>query len=224
MSAHLSLKRLQGMKRDTRAQQVTLSEVFPERVTDAAVIGFVRARLPKASAPILWVQDRLSCKEAGRPYLPGLGGQPPVIWVHVSRAADVLWAMEEGLRCSALSAVIGEVWGAPPALSFTATKRLALRAEAAHVACWLIRRAAEPGLSAARERWRVGALPSAAHPHDPQAPGAPRWQAELFKSRTRKPGSWVLTHDRASDRVHILAPVRDGALEKDDGARRQRAR
>ncbi|MGZ2257217.1 ImuA family protein [Roseobacter sp. A03A-229] len=211
------------MKHQARVQQVTLSEVFPQTVTDAGSIGFVLSRLPKTSAPVLWVQDRLSCKEAGRPYLPGLGAQPQVIWVNVSRPADVLWSMEEGLRCSALSAVIGEVWGDPPALDFTATKRLALRAEAAGVACWLIRRATAPGLSAARERWRVGSLPSAAHPDDVHAPGAPRWQAELFKSRTRKPGTWALTHDRASDRVDILAPVRDGAVAENNGARRKRA-
>ncbi|MCV3272827.1 ImuA family protein [Roseobacter sinensis] len=211
------------MKRQAEIQQVALSEVFSQTVTDAGAIGFVLSRLPKTSAPILWVQDRLSCKEAGQPYLPGLGVHPPVIWVNVGRPADVLWSMEEGLRCTALSAVIGEVWGAPPALDFTATKRLALRAEAAGVACWLIRRAAAPGLSAARERWRVASLPSAAHPHDPQAPGAPCWQAELFKSRSRKPGSWAVTHDRASDRIDILPPVRDGALAEGNGAHRQRA-
>ncbi|WP_300061590.1 hypothetical protein [uncultured Roseobacter sp.] len=222
MSAHLSIKRLKGQARP-RVQQVSLSEVFPQTVSDAGAIGFVLSRLPKTSAPVLWVQDHVSCKEAGRPYLPGIREQSQLIWVTVSRPADVLWAMEEGLRCHALSAVIGEVWGAPPAVSFTATKRLALRAEAAGVACWLIRRAAEPGLSAARERWRVGSLPSAAHAHDPQAPGAPRWQAELFKSRMRKPGTWALTHDRAADRVHILAPVRDGAVAESDGARRKRA-
>ena len=44
--------------------------------------------------------------------------------------ADALWAMEQALGCADLAAVVGEVWGDPAALDFTATKRLALRAEA----------------------------------------------------------------------------------------------
>jgi protein ImuA len=201
----------------------TLAEAFPANPTDAGALAFVLSRLPRTNAPILWVQDRLSRKEAGRPALAGIGTDRPVIMVDLSRAADVLWAMEDGLRCRALAAVIGEVWGDPPALDFTATKRLALRAEAADVSCWLIRRAASPDLSAARDRWRIVSLPSAPHPHDPQAPGAPRWSLDLFRSRRAKPGQWVATYDRAADRVHLAAPARDRAVDAGDGTAGQRA-
>ncbi|MDA0339329.1 MAG: hypothetical protein O2910_05755, partial [Proteobacteria bacterium] len=126
--------------------------------------------------------------------------------------ADVLWAMEEGLRCKALAAVIGEVWGDAAALDFTATKRLAMRAEAKGINAWLIRRAGTAKLSAARERWRVGALPSAAHLHDAKAPGQPRWQVELFRSRAGKPGTWVARYDRAAYRLDLSAPLRDAAV------------
>jgi protein ImuA len=146
-----------------------------------------------------------------------------VIMVDLSRAADVLWAMEDGLRCRALGAVIGEIWGDPSSLDFTATKRLAMRAEAADVPCWLIRRAASPDLSAARDRWRIGALPSAPHPHDLQSPGHARWSLDLFRSRRSKPGQWVATYDGAADRVHLVAASRDGALEPRDGTLRERA-
>ena len=201
----------------------TLSEIFPDPVTDAAAVGYVLARLPRSDGPVLWVQDRVSRRETGRPYLAGIGTQRPLITVTLSRPADVLWAMEDGLRCRALAAVIGEVWGAPAALSFTATKRLALRSEAADVACWLIRHAATPDLSAARDRWRIASRPSAPHPHDAQAPGKPRWSLDLFRSRRRKPGHWVVEYDRASDRLDRVAPVRDGALAEGDGASGQRA-
>ncbi|MBE0413134.1 hypothetical protein, partial [Yoonia sp.] len=154
----------------------TLSEAFSATATDAGIVGFVLSRAAQTDAPILWVQDRLSQRETGQPYLPGLR-RKSVIRVDVSRAADVLWAIEEGLRCKALSCVIAEIWGNPPALNFTATKRLAIRAEAGATPCWLIRRAAAPDLSAARDRWRIASLPSLPHPDDPQAPGAPRWQA-----------------------------------------------
>ncbi|SFS16273.1 ImuA family protein [Yoonia litorea] len=201
----------------------TLAEVFPAAPADASATAFMLSRLPKTNAPILWVQDRLSRKEAGYPSLAGIGLQHPIIMVDLSRASDVLWAMEDGLRCRALAAVVGEVWGDPPALDFTATKRLAMRAEAADVSCWLIRRAASPDLSAARDRWRIASLPSATHPHDAQAPGDPRWALDLFRSRRSKPGQWVATYERAADRLHLAAATGDRAVDKGDGAARQRA-
>ena len=216
-------KRLAGQVRQPDPLTHTLSEAFPETATDAAAVGFVLARLPRTDAPILWVQDRLSRKEAGRPCLAGIGTARPIIMVDLSRAADVLWAMEDGLRCRSLGAVIGEVWGDPPALDFTATKRLALRSEAADVPCWLIRRAASPDLSAARDRWRIASLPSAPHPHDGQAPGLPRWSLDLFRSRRSRPGQWVATYDRAADRLDLSAAIRDGTLAAGHGTTGQRA-
>ena len=216
-------KSLAGQGRATAPDAPTLAEVFSRTAPDAAATGFVLARLPRSDAPILWVQDRLSRQEAGRPSLAGIGTARPIIMVHLSRAADVLWALEDGLRCRALGAVIGEIWGDPPALDFTATKRLALRAEAGQVPCWLIRRAASPDLSAARDRWRIGSVPSAPHPYDAQAPGAPRWALDLFRSRRVKPGQWVAEHDRAADRLHLAAAFRDGTLDAGDGTARQRA-
>ncbi len=216
-------KRLAGQVRQPDPLTHTLSEAFPETATDAAAVGFVLARLPRTTAPILWVQDRLSRKEAGRPYLAGIGTDRPLIMVSLSRAADVLWAMEDGLRCKALGGVIGEVWGDPPVLDFTATKRLAMRSEAADVPCWLIRRAASPDLSAARDRWRIASLPSAPHPHDAQAPGLPRWSLDLFRSRRSKPGQWVATYDRAADRLDLSAAIRDGTLATGHGTAGQRA-
>ncbi len=216
-------QRLVGQANHPGPMVHTLSEAFPETATDAAAVGLVLARLPCTPAPILWVQDRLSRKEAGRPYLAGIGTDRPIIMVDLSRAVDVLWAMEDGLRCKALGGVIGEVWGDPAALDFTATKRLAMRSEAADVPCWLIRRAASPDLSAARERWRIASLPAAPHPHDAQAPGLPRWSLDLFRSRRRAPGQWVATYDRAADRLDLSAPIRDGAVATGDGAAGQRA-
>jgi protein ImuA len=196
----------------------TLSEVFCVTSTEASVSGFVMSAIPVTDAPMLWVQDHLSQMESGRPYLPGLGTKRQVLYLTLPRAADVLWAMEEGLRCTSLSVVIGEVWGTPPVLDFTATRRLATRSEASNLPCWLIRRGASPDLSAARNRWRVASLPSLPHPHDPQAPGSPRWQVELFRSRQAQPGTWVATYDRAADRVDFSAPSRDGTLADGDAA------
>ncbi|MEL6678713.1 MAG: hypothetical protein AAFQ51_08405 [Pseudomonadota bacterium] len=168
------------------------------------MVGFVLAMLGRGDKPLLWVQDRLSQREAGRPYLPGLAHAPPILRVDLSQPVDVLWAMEEGLRCGGLAGVVGEIWADPPALSFTATKRLALRAEAAGLPCWLLRRSAAPNLSAARNRWRVGALPSDPNPHDARAPGPPRWDVELFRSRHMRPGRWIASYDAGRDRLEMV--------------------
>lgn len=172
-------------------RQPTLAEIMADRAADGAATGFVLAQLKPDAGPVLWVQDRLSLREAGRPWPAGMGPGVDLLHLVAGRAADVLWAMEQGLDCRALSAVVGEIWGEAPAVDFTATKRLALRAEALGVACWLIRRGARPDLSAARERWRVGSVPSAPDPDDARAPGGAVWQADLFRARFRAPGSWI---------------------------------
>lgn len=192
----------------------TLAEVFAESALDGAPVGFVMAQLA-LTGPVLWVQDRLSRREAGKPCLAGLPEGLDPIYVTVSRPVDVLWALEQGLGAEGLAGAIGEIWGDPPQLDFTATKRLALRAEAQAVPCWLLRRAARPALSAARERWRIASLPSLPDPDDAFAPGQPLWRAELFRSRFRATGSWVARHEPGRGLVleHGIAAEGGAALE-----------
>ncbi len=184
---------------DAQAQPATLAEVFPDTSVDGAATGFalahIGAHIGATGKPLLWVQDRVSRREAGRPFLAGLPVPLNVIHVQAGNATDVLWTMEQGLGCPGLGGVIGEIWGDPARLDFTATKRLALRAEAHGVPAWLIRRAATASLSAARLRWRIASLPAAADPHDQRAPGQAMWRADLFRARWRQPGQWVAHHE-----------------------------
>ncbi len=196
--------------------QAVLKDALSARPFDAAVTAFVLACLPRSKAPVLWVQDRASRLENGRVYGPALKGVK-LLRVEVSHARDVLWAMEEGAACAGLAAVVGEVHGAPPVLDFTATKRLALRAETSGVPVWLIRSGTVEGLSAARERWRVGSLPSQLHPHNAAAPGAPLWEAELFRARGRAPGTWAVRHEPGENRLRFLSRSGDGPLAEDHG-------
>lgn len=177
-----------------------LRDVLQARPLDISASAFVLAQLNAAGAerPVLWVQDRLSGQENGSLYGAGLahhGLQAPLLHVAVNHPRDALWAMEEAAACGGLSAVVGELHGGPSVLDFTATKRLALRAEASGLPIWLIRAADPGGLSAARERWRVQAQPSHRNPQDPQAPGAARWDVELFRARGRAPGHWMAEYD-----------------------------
>jgi protein ImuA len=161
---------------------------------------------------LLWVQDRTALKLGGRPYRAGLpeAFRRRLIHVVCESCEDALFALEEGLRCRDLAAVIGEVAGNPKALDFTASRRLTLAAERHGVPLWLVRLNAAHDLSSARMRWDVRAAPSP-HPRwNRDAPGTPAWRAELFRARMHPPGTWTLRDDG-----HALVAARD---TRDDAA------
>lgn len=197
----LLMERAEAAGRKPQSDQPTLREIFSETVTDGAALGFMLAHLRTDKGPVMWVSDRLSRREAGVICLAGLPAGLDVLRVDVSKPVDVLWAMEQGLGCASLAAVVGEVWGDPPALDFTASKRLALRSEAHSVPAWLIRRAAHPNLSAARDRWRLSSLASLPNRNDMRAPGAALWQATRFRSRWEATGDWVARTEKG--RLHL---------------------
>ena len=187
--------------------QPTLSELFAASPRDCGWAGFLLPQVD-ASKPILWVQERMAILESGRIYPPGLGID--CIYVEARDARDALWAMEEGVRCSALSAVIGELYGDPAALDFTATRRLAVASERSGVAAFLIRLGGHANLSGARMRWRVASAPSLSNPLDPRAPGLPAWDADLFRARGAPPGQWSVAHEAGA--FHLVAGASDRAL------------
>ena len=80
------------------------------------------------------------------------------------------------------------LWGDPKALDFTATRRLAVAAERSGAPAGWCGWAARANLSGARMRWRIASAPSLANPLDPRAPGAPAWDAELFRARGHAAG------------------------------------
>jgi protein ImuA len=192
-----------------RSSQPTLSELFATHPRDGGAAGFLLAQLERGK-PLLWVQERMAILEAGRIYPPGLPFSD-IIHVEARDARAALWAMEEGLRCAALGAVIGELWGDPRALNFTATRRLAVAAEKSGVAAWLVRLGGSANLSGARMRWRVASVASLTNPLDPRAPGAAAWDAELFRARGLQPGRWAVAHDQG-DSFHLVAAPGDRAV------------
>jgi len=175
---------------------------------DGGWAGFLLAQLD-TSKPLLWVQERMAILESGRVHPPGLPTQN-IIHVEARDTRDALCAMEEGLRCAALSAVIGEIWGDPRALDFTATRRLAVASERAAVPCWLVRLGGSANLSGARMRWRIASAPSLRNDLDPKAPGAPAWDAELFRARGSPPGRWSIAYEAGA--FHLVAASGDRAM------------
>jgi protein ImuA len=199
----------------------TLSELFAAHPRDGGWAGFLLAQLA-TDKPLLWVQDRMAVLESGRVHPPGLRCSD-LIHVETRDARDALWTMEEGIRCPGLSAVIGEIWGDPRVLDFTATRRLAVASERSGVACWLVRLGGTANLSGARMRWRIASAPSLLNDLDPRASGAPVWDAELFRARGMPPGRWSIAHEKLdgtqAGAFHLAAEPGGRALGQDERLR-----
>lgn len=164
--------------------------------------------------PWLWVQDKSALRLSGRPYRPGLPEhlRHRLIHVAVDKAADALFALEEGVRCRDLAFVIGEIAGNPAALDFTASRRLSLAAQKHGVPLWLVRLAARHDLGSARMRWDVTPAPSPPPRWNAAAPGDPRWRADLFRAHVFQTGQWIFGHDGDQQRLTAFAPDHGGMV------------
>jgi protein ImuA len=160
----------------------------------AAFAASLIARLTRRTGGlVLW------CLQADDLYAPGLAasGLPPslLVVVRCRDDAEILWAMEEGLRSAVPVAVLGEIGTLAP----TAGRRLLLACEAGGVTAFVLRRWREGGLaarqraapSAAVTRWRVA--PAASRATDEPGVGTPRWRVELLRCRGGVPGAWLVT-------------------------------
>ena len=155
----------------------------------AATGGFIAgllASLMSNGGACLWIS---AARTLFPPALKAFGVEPDqVIFVDLQREKDILWAMEEALKCSGLVAVIAETRD----ISFTQSRRLQLAVEQSKVTGFIIR-ANGPKLSttACVARWQISPLPSAVADGLPGL-GFARWKVELLKVRNGNPGSWIL--------------------------------
>ncbi|OYZ99152.1 MAG: hypothetical protein B7X99_09170 [Rhizobiales bacterium 17-65-6] len=158
--------------------------------------------------PVLVVQQDLAGLEGGRLYGPGLAeaGLPEgaVILVQVRRAEEALLVMEEGLKCTGLSVVMGEIASRLPD-ALTATRRLSLAAQAGGGLGLLLRPKPDPAPCAAQTRWRVAPAPG--RPDAWGGLGQAGLAADLVRNRSGPPGRWQFV-------------LRDGCLAQETEADR----
>ena len=182
---------------------------------DEAATGFcavLLARAGRAPGPLMWLGrgDDL--------YLPGLvryGIEPGRLLVvsGLRRQADMLWAMEEALRCRALRGVVAEA----DSLDRTTSRRLMLAAEGSGVPGLVLWPEAERGRTGrmrvpmADSRWRATTVPG---------DGLARWRVEVQHCRGGRPGCWTVGWD--DDRWRVL-PFADPAASADAAGRAARA-
>lgn len=202
-----------------------LHEVFAADAGIAtAFCALLAGRLVKDSekASILWC-ERPWTLDAGALYGPALlqfGIDPMrLILVRTRRDSDALWAMEEGLRCSQIAAVVGELGD----ISLTASRRLQLAAEETGVTAMLLRsKENTPAPSAATTRWRLDAVTHEKEcrqtndnkdlswmPPTSSGLGAARWRAEMFRCRGGGAFNWTMEWNDETGDLSVATNIRN---------------
>jgi protein ImuA len=177
---------------------------------DGAALGFAAHLLGRFGAQrpgtLLWCRRPFGASDAP-PYAASLApwfDPARLLMVTVRRDEDLFWAMEEGLRCPGMAAVLGET----RATDLTAGRRLSLAAEKSGVPALLLRAQPAPPQSVCTTRWRVASAASQSTPGLGDV-GAARWRIELRRNRFGTPSvtetpSWLL---ECNDETHCLAVV-----------------
>jgi protein ImuA len=176
----------------------------------AASAGFVSGllgTLMRGGGAGLWIGARQQLFPMA---LTAFGIEPDrIVFVALRSQKDMLWVMEEALKCEGLAAVVGEI----PEIGFTASRRLQLAVEKSRVTGFLLRHQPRSlGTNACVARWRVSPLASRLEGGLPGV-GFPRWQVELLKIRNGRPGSWPLEWAAGRFRA-VELPVVAGAEEQ----------
>ena len=167
--------------------------VAPEH--SAACEGFIGglvAALMKVGAACIWIS---TSRRLFPTSLSAFNVQTErIIFMDVSKEKDVLWIMEEALKCEGLAAVVAELSD----LSLTESRRLQLAVEHSGVTGFILRKdASKKASTIVTARWKITPLPSE-NEDDMPGIGFPRWSVELLKVRNGSPGIWTM--EWAADR------------------------
>lgn len=153
----------------------------------AATTGFMAALLGKLMGEYgicLWIGIRPMVFAAA---LKAFGVEPHrVIFIDLSKEKDVIWAVEEALKCESLAAVVGEL----REITFTESRRLQLAVEQSRVTGFLHRcNPRAVNTLACVSRWQVTPMASRLEEGMPGV-GHPCWHVQLQKIRNGEPGEW----------------------------------
>lgn len=189
-----------------RTPKGVLHEVWTDETRNAgATLGFslgqARGLLTPSRQAVLWLQLAHDSQEIGLPYgagLAGFGFDPRRLVIgRVQKIKDLLWAAEEAIACRSVAAIVADIGHPSKILDFTATRRLALRAQSGGTSLFLLRYGHQREVSAAAYRWRVHPTLSTPMPFDTRAPGGVRWHVQLekghgLKGSHKENNDWIL--------------------------------
>ncbi|MBS1512432.1 MAG: Error-prone repair protein ImuA [Bacteroidetes bacterium] len=165
----------------------------------AATTGFVSvimAAMMQSNGIAVWICAK---RTIFPPALKQFGIEPDkIIFIELKKEIQMLWALEEALKCEGLCAVIGEI----NALSFNHSRRLQLAVEQSKVTGFILRNQIQHlNTTACVARWRISSLKSDIKNNFPGV-GFPKWNIELLKVRNGKPGIWQV--ECIAGRLHDL--------------------
>jgi protein ImuA len=183
-----------------RAVHEFLIATTEDRAYTSGFIAGMLSTINRTRGVIIWIGSKLQVFPHA---FSSLGIDPEkIIFVSLDREKDVLWAVEESLKCEGLSAVIGELHG----LSFDISRRLQLAVEKSHVTGFIINRNTKSiNPTACVSRWKISSLPSAAYDGMPGI-GFPRWNVELLKVRNGRAGVWQVEWN--SGKFHFISKTK----------------
>lgn len=177
----------------------------------AAATGFALGLAARGQAHICWLAEDMALAESGAPYGPGLdafGLHPErLLTVSAAHTRDLLWAMEEALRCRAVNAVIGELRHGE--IDMVTLRRLSLAAAESGALGLLLRCAPSTDASTAATRWIAGAAPNAC------------FAVELVRNRRGALGAWILEWSDSDERFLLATPAQPVAAPALDRPHRQ---
>ena len=180
------------------------------------VLGLSSLGTSAGRGNLIWVAEDMALAESGAPYGPGLeafGLRPErLVTVQAARTRDLLWAMEEALRCRAVATVIGEMRDGE--IDGVAVRRLSLAAAESGALALLLRATPPADASTAATRWIVGASPS------PGASGV-AYTATLIRNRRGPTGSWILQWSDIDERFLLATHAQPVAAPLLDRPHRQ---
>ena len=153
----------------------------------AACTGFISgilSALMQNGGACLWISKTRKLFPAA---LKIFGVEPGrIIFIDLHSEKDVLWVMEEALKCKGIAAVVAEV----REISFAQSQRLQLALERTKVTGFVIRTDANKiSTTACVARWQIIPLASKLEEGMPGI-GFPRWRVDLLRVRNGNPGSW----------------------------------
>ncbi|RYY31311.1 MAG: Error-prone repair protein ImuA [Chitinophagaceae bacterium] len=151
--------------------------------TTGFISGLLSALMNKHQSAV-WIT---SSQQLYPPALAHFGIDTERLIVIHAKEKEVLWIMEEALKCEGLAAVVCQV----SKISFTASRRLQLAVEGTGVTGMLMLSSTHKNTSSSLARWCISSLPGIA-PHGLPGLGFPRWKVKLEKVRNGKPSSWQI--------------------------------
>lgn len=132
-----------------------LSACSEDATATTGFISGILSSLMKKDGACIWIG---ASRTIFPPALKSFGIAPDkIIFIELKKEKEMLWAMEEALKCEGLAAVICEI----KELSFTASRRLQLAVEQSQVTGFVLRNNPRSiNTTACITRWKITSLPS----------------------------------------------------------------